>query len=152
MIPNIPRRGRPTGTSQFPQDGAALERMDALCEQERVTAYKAAEKVVSEMGLSEVHSEQAIDRLRKKYPKFCREKLAAPKKGADLRSTTPTPKPQHLPSLQDLRQIRNHQEYLETPAGSFVKEHLIRWSTDENYRNLIREGAAAAQLVQKLIG
>jgi hypothetical protein len=149
MIHSVSKRGRPTGTSQFPEDRVALERMHLLCEQ-GMTAYKAAEKVVEEMALSELNRKQAIDRLRKKYPKLREGKLAAAKEEAALRSATPTPKPQHLPSLQDLRQIREHQEYLETPAGSFVKEHLIRVASDESYRKQLREGLEAYRLVAKL--
>ena len=106
MIHSVSKRGRPKGTSQFPQDRAALERMHVLCGQ-GMTAQKAAKKVVDEMGLSEVNKKQAIDRLRKKYPKFREERLAAAKKEVTLRSATPTPKPQHVPSLQDLRRIRS---------------------------------------------
>ena len=158
MSHNAPKRGRPTGTSQFPQDRAALERMHVLCEQamtayQPMTAYKAAEKVVAEMALSELSGKQTIDRLRKKYPKFLEEKLAAAKKEEALRSTTPTPKPQNGPSQDDWDRFRRHQEHLETPAGRPAKELLIRLSRgDQDLIRQIRQAEEGARLFRTLTG
>ena len=90
------KRGRPPGASQYAdEDRAPLERMYELCKQgKRVSA--AAKAVVKEMNLGPI-PHQVIDRLRKKFPKFRKDKEAS-------RPTSPEPQSGNTPLAQAVKQ------------------------------------------------
>ena len=145
MSANILRRGRPRGSSQYPEDRETLEHMYRL--------VRAGERLSTALNiaLAEMKTpprprrDQAEQRLRKKFRPFRAEK--------DAESVSrPTPsEPQAfnpyvaelLWQAQLLKQAQQHMEFLRTPAGNAqlrIMKDQARWLAEN--KHYVRELAA----------
>jgi hypothetical protein len=140
------KRGRPPGSSQYArEDRELLERMYILSMEGKPDST-AADIAVAEMERPRPSRAQAIERLRKKFPRF------RAKKDAENASRSMPREPQawEPPSAQVLDQLRQSSEFLRTPEGQALirsaKEHA-RWVAEN--KDLLRDVAAAARWTRK---
>ena len=123
MSDKVSKRGRPIGSSQYPEDREALKHMYVL-RKEGMPVLRAAESAVQKMERPRPSEARAIDRIRKKFTEFFEEKERVEKEKAS-HSRPRQYQAWNIPSAQDLEQARQHSALVRTPEFRAAMRQLV---------------------------